>query len=238
MNLILFEPAEINRPLAAGDPRVRHVLAVLHRAAGDAFDAGIINGPRGKARLRPRADGDYDCEFTPTAEPPPAAPIALVIGLPRPQTARDILRDATTLGVQALHFVATEKGDPNYASSALWRSGEWRRHVVIGAEQAFCTRLPEVTHGRSLAEVVAALMPGEARFALDNYEAAQPLARSEIDAPRVTLAIGAERGWSTPERALLRHHGFTFAHLGERVLRTETACIAAITLVRAALGVA
>jgi RsmE family RNA methyltransferase len=52
----------------------------------------------------------------------------------------------------------------------------------------------------------------------------------------VVLAFGAERGWSAAERALLRESGFTFAHLGERVLRTETACLVAITLIRAKLG--
>ncbi|MBP7483295.1 MAG: RsmE family RNA methyltransferase, partial [Lacunisphaera sp.] len=50
------------------------------------------------------------------------------------------------------------------------------------------------------------------------------------------LALGAERGWSAAERTLLRASGFTFTHLGERVLRTETACIAALTLLKAKLG--
>ena len=53
-----------------------------------------------------------------------------------------------------------------------------------------------------------------------------------------TLALGAERGWSAAERELLLQQGFLFVHLGERVLRTETACIAAITLLKAKLGLA
>jgi RsmE family RNA methyltransferase len=52
----------------------------------------------------------------------------------------------------------------------------------------------------------------------------------------VVLALGPERGWGPADRAALRAHGFTLVHLGTRVLRSETAVIAALTLVRARLG--
>lgn len=236
MNLVLFEPAEIEAPLPRRDPRALHVLEVLHRQVGDTFDAGIVNGPRGKARLDAVTADALALSFSWTTSPTPPAPITLIVGLPRPQTARDILRDVTTLGVAALHFAKTEKGDPNYASSTLWRDGEWRRHALAGAAQAFDTHVPEITFGRSLNELVAALPPGGTRLALDNYESPAPLSAWESVTQCVTLALGAERGWSSGERALLRENGFAFVHLGPRVLRAETACIAAITLVRAKLG--
>jgi len=160
----------------------------------------------------------------------------LIVGLPRPQTARDILRDATALGVETLHFATTERGEPNYARSTLWSSGEWRRHLLAGAAQAFSTHVPGVTHGRSLTETLLTLAPDGDRLALDNYESAGPLSQRAGVTSRVTLAVGSERGWSEAERTLLRARGFDFVHLGERVLRTETACIAALTLVRAKLG--
>jgi 16S rRNA (uracil1498-N3)-methyltransferase len=71
---------------------------------------------------------------------------------------------------------------------------------------------------------------------LDNYESPRALSELPSFSGDVTLAIGPERGWSPAERTLLRAHGFTFVHLGTRVLRTETAVIAALTLVRAKLG--
>ncbi len=159
------------------------------------------------------------------------------MGLPRPQTARDILRDATSLGVAALHFVRTDKAETAYASSSLWRSGAWRRCVINGAAQAFCTQLPEVTHGHNLDEILALLPAGAARLALDNYEASAHLSTFDLGgARRVVLALGAERGWSAAERDWLRAHGFALVHLGPRVLRTETACIAAVTLLQARLA--
>lgn len=236
VNLILFEAAELTRPLPRSDPRARHILGVLRRNVGDTFDAGIINGPRGKATLAAVTADSLVISFAGESAIPPAGFITLIIGLPRPQTARDILRDATTLGATALHFVRTEKSEPSYAQSKLWSSGEWRRHLITGAEQAFDTRLPDVTTGRTLAEVVAALTSG-VWLALDNYDAQTPLSSCRVSPEQhVFLAIGGERGWATAERAMLRNQKFQFHHLGPRVLRTETACTAALSILRAKLG--
>ena len=235
MNLILFEPAELAAPLPRSDPRAAHLLNVLRRSAGDTFDAGLINGPRGKGTLTAIGAEALTLTFTWGAAPSAPEPIVLLIGLPRPQTARDILREATSLGAGALHFFRAEKSEASYAQSTLWSSGEWRRHLVTGAEQAFDTRVPAVTHGQALAEVIAALPPGATRLALDNYESPSALSVVTL-APPVVLAFGPERGWSGPERDLLRASGFAFAHLGSRVLRSETAVIAALAVVRSRLG--
>jgi 16S rRNA (uracil1498-N3)-methyltransferase len=208
---------------------------VLRRGVGDAFDCGLVNGPRGRATLVAADAAALTLAFAWEAAPPPSpAPLTLIVGLPRPQTARDILRDATTLGVAALHFVATEKGEPSYAHSSLWTTGEWRRHLRDGAQQAFDTRVPDVTHGRALADVLGELGKNSARLALDNYEAGAPLAAAlPLAGSPLTLAVGGERGWSAADRAALRAHGFALVHLGPRVLRTETACVAALTLAHA-----
>ena len=250
MNLLLFEPSELAAPLPRADPRARHLIEVLRRREGDTFDAGVVSGPRGRGTLAALGGDALTLTFEWGTVPPPPDPITLLIGLPRPQTARDILRDATTLGVAALHFVTTEKSERNYASSTLWSSGEWRRHLLAGAAQAFDTRIPEVSWNRSLAEVVVALPA--ARLALDNYEAAVPLGRRPDPAAHaaghgneaaqstsagssepVVLALGPERGWGATDRALLRAQGFTLAHLGPRPLRSETAVVAALAVLKA-----
>jgi 16S rRNA (uracil1498-N3)-methyltransferase len=242
VNLILFEPAETTQPLPRSDPRARHILGVLRRSVGDTFDAGLVNGPRGKGALAALDPLTLTLTFTWGDVPPPLDPIILIIGLPRPQTARKILQETTALGVQSLHFFRSEKGEANYGQSTLWSSGKWRRHLIAGTAQAFDTRLPEVSHGQSLATVLAAIPPGAARIALDNYEAGTPLSQFHVireitgSPSPVALALGPERGWSGPERDLLRANGFTLAHLGSRVLRTETACVAAVAVIKGQLG--
>ena len=269
--------------LPRADPRTTHILDVLRRKPGDTFDAGLIDGPRGKATLAailpatpaastmpnapaahavPNTSDAPDAPITPDTptapaasagalsltfswdknEPPPLPPVTLVIGLPRPQTARKILNEATSLGVSEIHFVTTGRGEPSYAQSALWTTGEYRRHLIAGAAQAFCTRIPRVTFGATLAETITALaaaQPGAHRIALDNYESPAALSdhlRKLSPAPAsLILALGSERGWTAAERAQLRTAQYAFAHLGARVLRTETAATAALSLALARL---
>lgn len=235
MNILLFASSEIAAPLPRNDRRARHLIEVLHRGPGEEFDAGLLNGPRGKGRIVALDADALTLAFDWTTPAPTPDPITLLLGLPRPQTARDILRDATTLGVAALVFVGTEKSDPNYASSSLWREAEWRNHVLAGAEQAFTTQIPEVTASLPLSTALASLSSDGLRLALDNYEASRPLASFALPAAQpLVLALGPERGWGARDRAELRAAGFEFAHLGSRVLRLETAVIAALTLAKAA----
>jgi RsmE family RNA methyltransferase len=238
VNLILFDHAETTQPLPRSDHRARHLLEVLRREPGDEFDAGLVNGLRGKGTLVGVEADTLTLRFDWTPGPPlPADPITLIVGLPRPQTARDILRDATTLGVAAIHFVATGKSERNYAGSTLWSSGEWRRQLIAGAAQAFDTRIPEVTWQHPLAKVLEDGIENRARFALDNYEAGAPLGTCQLIVDKsLWLAIGPERGWSAEDRDLLRSRGFTLAHLGPRPLRSETTVIAALTVVKSARG--
>lgn len=237
VNIILFSPHEVELPLPRGDARARHILTVLRRQPGDQFDAGLIDGPRGKATLLAVAPDELRFRFAWGEPPPPLAPLRLILGLPRPQTARDLLREGTALGVGAMDFVRTARGEASYAQSSLWTTGEWRDLLVTGAAQAFCTRLPAVECGRSLDAAIRAIPEGHLRLALDNYEAASALAGLHLPGSTgVVLALGAERGWSEEERALLRTSEFQFVHLGPRVLRLETAAIAAITLVKGKRG--
>lgn len=236
MNIILFEQHEIGLPLPRADRRAAHLLDVLRRDPGDTFDAGLINGARGKGTLVAIEKDALELSFAwDDGLPPPLDPIALILGLPRPQTARKVLQEATALGVSTIDFVVTEKGEASYARSTLWTSGEWRRHVMAGAEQAFSTLLPRISAGRKLADVIESVRNGGSRLALDNYEACERLGETPVVAPAV-LAIGPERGWSPSERELLVRERFKFVHLGQRVLRVETACVAAVALVRSRLG--
>jgi len=240
VNLILFQPEEIARPLPRNDARAEHILSVLRREIGDALDVGLANGPRGKATLLNIGEDALDLAFTWEPNPPSLPPpTTLIIGLPRPQTARKILQDASALGVRALHFARCERSEPSYADSKLWSSGEWQRHLEAGTAQAFCTHIPQLTHGHTLAELISELSQDttSARIALDNYEATAPLSGIALSPDiSLVLALGPERGWSASERAALSAAGFTLAHLGPRVLRLETAVTAALTITAAVRG--
>ncbi|MFO7781366.1 MAG: RsmE family RNA methyltransferase, partial [Spirochaetia bacterium] len=61
-------------------------------------------------------------------------------------------------------------------------------------------------------------------------------ARAAAGAGRI-IAVGSERGWADRERDVLRENGFQTVRLGERILRTETAAIAAVTVTLRELGI-
>jgi 16S rRNA (uracil1498-N3)-methyltransferase len=236
MNLILFEPGEIGKPIPRGDRRYSHITNVLRLSPGDGFDAGILNGPTGRALVTGMTDREIRFEFTPGTEPPPLFPVTLLLGFPRPICARRILKDLTTLGVERILLCGTDKGEKSYRESRIWTAGEYRDHLREGAEQAWSTRLPEVSFHWSVRAALGSVPDDAVRIALDNYESEVRLSRFGPIPGRCVLAIGSERGWSDAEREVLRGAGFRIADLGPRVLRTETACLSAVTLALAAMN--
>ena len=63
MNIVLFEPDEIGKALALSDERAKHILNVLRRQEGDTFDAGVIDGKRGKATVQSIGNESIDLQF-------------------------------------------------------------------------------------------------------------------------------------------------------------------------------
>lgn len=237
MNIVLFEPHEISIPLPASDRRAVHITSVLRCGAGDSFDAGIIGGARGKATIEEAGKKGIRFSFTEhrKREKDDLFPVTLIVGSSRPQTMRKILNEAASLGVGRIVITGTEKSEKSYRRSRLWTTGEYRRHLILGAEQAFSTKIPEVDRFDDLASCLRTVKRCE-RIALDNYEATIALSSFTFSSPCCVLAVGPENGWSASERRMLLNGGFVLARLGTRVLRTETACVAGISLVLSGLG--
>ena len=134
------------------------------------------------------------------------------------------------MGVAEIHFFGAQKGEPSYASSTLWTTDEWQQKIRAGVAQAFSSYIPLCKHHQDLESLLAEIKEKKGiRIGLDNYEALgklEPCAVEESES--IFLAVGAERGWSGDERNQLRENGFTLKHLGQRVLRVETAVVAAL----------
>ncbi len=67
-------------------------------------------------------------------------------------------------------------------------------------------------------------------------DSAIPLSRIPLSATPVVLAIGTERGWTASELRQFQEHGFVRCSLGDRILKTETAAVVAVSLALAGLG--
>ena len=238
MNLILFEEPFESVRLEGSDPRAKHLREVLRVKVGALVFIGFVNGPRARAEvISVDQDGRCELKVIATEAAPGLLPISLLIGLPRPHTARRVLFEAASLGIDAMHFFQTEHSEPSYAKSRLWQTKKWRERILRGTEQAFGTYLPQVELHTDMQSGMAALPVSSAKFALDNYEASNSLGAVSIDnSAGVVIAIGPERGWSPTERFVFRENHWQLAHLGPNVLRTETACVAAVSVVASKLG--
>lgn len=231
MNIILFEPGEITGErllLANGDSRAIHIREILRSQPGDVLRAGIIGGPVGDATIESISEKGIGLAFTWKETPPPPYPIHLLIGLPRPPTARKILTQCTTQGVAAIHFYQSALGEKSYAQSPLWQTNEWRERIIEGASQARTTHLPDIQRHDWLRNAIEAMPADGLRILLDTSANALPITQrlqARQNAQPLCIAIGPERGWTDTERNTLFEQGYDTAHLGERILRVETAAV-------------
>jgi 16S rRNA (uracil1498-N3)-methyltransferase len=160
--------------------------------------------------------------------------VTLVQCLARADRMDVIVQKATELGVARIIPVQSRRGvvrlDPAQAES---KAAHWRAIVVSACEQCGRNRLPAVEAPRRLLDYLGTLPAGGARFLLE------PGAEARRAAPvggEVTVAIGPEGGLDEEEIEAFRLAGFETMRLGPRVLRTETAAIAALAYLQGCYG--
>ena len=231
MNLILLPEPIAREKWDKSSELFTHLNRILKVKQGSEVDCAVENGPRGKGTVIAIDQNGVELSFQwNPPHPPDFLPIRLAVGLSRPQTCRKILEQSATMGVEEIHFFGAQKGEPSYASSTLWTTNEWQEKIKSGVAQAFSSHIPSCKHHLSLESLLTEIPQENAvRMGLDNYEAAEKLRPCPVDGSKsIWLAVGAERGWSGDERNQLRENGFTLKHLGQRVLRVETAVVAAL----------
>lgn len=253
MNLILVDSLCHKQILRKTDRRAVQIFKILgKKSSGELFVGCTQESVIGKAVVRIDGQGDVELdvkwsESTNDLDKKCSNnPVSLNVLMPycRPQTCRKVLRAAASLGIGRLLFFQADKSEKGYIDSSLWKSGEWRELLLEGVEQAFDPQIPETELLRSgLSEAVRRLKSLYTEhelcgIALDNYEAQVELQRTVRPEGTVAhvVAVGPERGWSADEREVLRRANYQLAHMGHRVMRTEIAVTAAVSVVSSAGG--
>ena len=162
--------------------------------------------------------------------------LTLLQGVARGEKMDWILQKATELGVAAFVPVSSERSEVRLGDEARAgkRLAHWQGVVASACGQCGRARVPGVAAPQALADALAAL-PDAPRFLLDPG-ATRAIADLAPPSGECVLAVGPEGGWSPRDREQLVAAGFAGLRLGPRVLRTETAGIAAIAALQARFG--
>jgi len=235
----------VDLPLAPGmelslpEAPAVHLARVLRIGVGDA--CVLFNGDGRDYAARVVASGKRELRVAVTdavaIESESPLRIMLLQGIARGEKMDLILQKATELGVAEVRPLGSQRSEVKLdATRGAKRLAHWRNVVVAACEQSGRATVPPVAAPGSLAEVLAGLPAGGVRLTLDPEGT---LAISSLEVPATApllLAVGPEGGWSPADRDQLREAGFQGLRLGPRILRTETAGLAAIAALQAGFG--
>ncbi|MDM7459472.1 MAG: 16S rRNA (uracil(1498)-N(3))-methyltransferase [Paracoccus sp. (in: a-proteobacteria)] len=229
----------IDHPLSEGQPvpldaaQVHYLAGVMRLKPGD--EVTLFNGRDGAWLARLDATGKRGGAATALSqtEPQRNPPDLWLLFAPIKKARTDfIVEKAAEMGAARILPVQTD-----YTNSERIRQDRLQAHAVEAAEQCGGTFVPQVEALAPLSQVLAR-WGGERRILWADEARAGP-AETLAGLPRGPWAIlvGPEGGFSAAERAtLLRRRDVTPISLGPRILRADTAAVAALTLWQASLG--
>ena len=217
----------------------RYVGRVLRLRAGDTlsvfngedgeFAAEILHVGKGIVTLAVGSVHETDTESS--------LKVHLVQGISRSERMDFVVQKATELGVKRITPVLTEYGvvklDDKRADK---RREHWQKVAISACEQSGRVR-PPLIDAPLVLKTWFGQKPGDADVDLILQPGA-PIALVSIDPPRTKLCIlaGPEGGFSPVEYEDAGVAGFTAVSLGPRILRTETAALAAVAVAQSAWG--
>ena len=145
-----------------------------------------------------------------------------------------IVQKATELGVNCITPLVSERTEVKLKGErAAKKIGHWQQIAVSACEQCGRNRVPQIAPLTSLAQWTPAV---EADLKLVLHHRADSLPAESSPPPNIALLIGPEGGLSASEIDTAESAGFMSLRLGPRVLRTETAPLAAITALQMKWG--
>jgi 16S rRNA (uracil1498-N3)-methyltransferase len=222
-----------------------HLARVLRAQPGQIFDI-VANGFLHRAEVTAVSESEVRFTLHEELEADAALPIHLLLAVFKFDHFEWAIEKATELGVARITPVLARRTEKHLALAAPKRAERWRRIALESAKQSRRTDVPEILDPTGLAAALQSeaapfrilLSETEQQTTLTSALGAPGLASEtwESGATALALAIGPEGGWTTEEMALFITHAWQPVTLGPRILRAETAAIAAIAICAAHLA--
>jgi len=231
-------PLQIGQNLILPEAVAQHGVRVLRLRVGDHcvlfngdghdYTAIITSIQRQQLHVRITDVQPVQCESLLT--------ITLLQGIARGEKMDWILQKATELGVKSIIPVNSQRSQVRLDESrAEKRWTHWQAVVAAACAQSGRARIPKLSMPSSLLSALQSLPAEALRLNLDP-EGGQRLADLQQPEQGVIVAIGPEGGWSALDRQQLHAAGFQGLRLGPRILRTETAGLAALAALQLQWG--
>ena len=219
--------------------QAHHILHVLRLTVGETVTLFDGRGTEYEATLDRVARSGISVKVGEARRVSRESPIAVALaqGISSGERMDYTIQKAVELGVHAVQPIAAERSVVRLDSErGARRVAHWQAVAVAACEQCGRNRVPQVQPVASYAAWLAAAVP-DARHGLMLSPRAVPRLR-DLPRPneRVMLLAGPEGGLSGEEQQAAERAGFTPVKLGPRVLRTETAAVAALAAMQALWG--
>ncbi len=211
-----------------------HLARVLRAEPGQIFDV-VAGGFLHRAEVISVSDHEVLFTLHEELEADAALPLHLLLAVFKFDHMEWAIEKATELGVARITPILARRTEKHLALAAPKRAERWRRIALEASKQSRRTDIPEIADPATLK---AALEQEQSptRILLSETEQATPLSAALTASERptgyepVALAIGPEGGWTPEEMVLFTANHWTPITLGPRILRAETAAIAAIAI--------
>lgn len=219
--------------LAVSAEQARYLTQVMRRSVGN--EVVLFNGRDGEWRGRIAEAGRRDCVLAieartrgQTVEPD----LELIIAVVKRAPLEWAVEKATELGVRRVRLVTTQRTNSNHV-----RLERLTLVAIEAAEQTGRLTVPDIVGVEPLARMLDGWSPERSLVFCDETGSGPPALEGPWAPPPAAVLIGPEGGFAPEEAERLR--GLPFAQavsLGPRVLRADTAAVAALTLWQASAG--
>jgi len=211
-----------------GDQAI-HLARVLRAEPGQIYDL-VAGGFLHRAEITRVAESEVLFTLHEELEADAALPLHLLLAIFKFDHFEWAIEKATELGVARITPVLARRTEKHLAQAAVKRVERWRRIALEASKQSRRTEIPAIGDPIALKLALDQETAGS-RILLSETEQTTSLATAlQSPAESVALAIGPEGGWTPEEMTLFTTHEWRHVTLGPRILRAETAAIAAIAI--------
>ena len=231
-------PPSAGGDYALGLAAARHVAQALRMRVGDRLALFTGEGGEFPATISriDRAGVVVRVERHDAVEREARAPVVLVQAVIASDMMDFVVRKAVELGAAAIVPIRCARSQGLPPPRIARRVQHWRQIAIAACEQCGRNRVPEVADVVPFAQWLEGVGADASRVAFLQMGAAQSLVRVARAARLHAIAVGPEGGFTSEEAVAACERGLTLAHLGARVLRAESAALAALATVNAIAG--